>query len=752
MDYDSYEPSKSMKRLSSSVPALRDPGVSSRGESLYAPAGPIKGVDAPINFTGIYSSVFRGRGSLILGLTLLGIVVGVAIARVQTPNYRASASLELDGVNDLYLSIRDVSPDATDSLTDAYMETQAAVLGSETTVRRALEKQPTKTLPDVPSGHRFEVASLLRKMGSKQFTPVASEDSGVAKVMQNLAVRTVTQTRVIRVTYEDTDPYAAADFTNALMNAYIDSSVERRWETTQNTERWLTEYVSRLKESLEKSSRQLESFANDSGLLGTRADDTPAEAKLRDLQSELSKAHGERISKQALYETVANGSREGISPNINGPLREYQTKLSDLRSQRAQLISTLTPAHFRVQQIDAQISEMEQLISKEWDKTLTLIRSDYEAAQRREQLLTDSVYTQTALVADQAGKRVHYDILRSELETNQQIYNSVLQKAKESAVLGATRPTNIHILDKARPPALPFQPSVPIYASVGGMSAFFGGLLWVAYSGRGGKNLIAPGTLPEVAQVRELGVIPSTRLDSKVNERHMLFGRRRPNPDFIFSESFNSTVASILSTESFGSQPTVITITSATAGEGKTTVVKNLGLALANIGRKVVLIDGDMRHPKLSSSFDIENSWGLSDILQSRNAIEDMPFEALAKRTEYPSLFVLPSGPSVANITSLLYSPNLNVLLETLKKYADVILIDSAPLLAVSDARILGLSSDSVIFVVRAHKTGRQIFQTAAQQLIDDHIQLLGIILNDWDSRRAPGVRDPFQYRYAYRD
>jgi len=715
---------------------------------LYVPAG----AAAPVNFVDIYSSVFQHRGKLILGLTLLGVVAAVAIALVRTPYYRAHASVELDGVNDFYLSIRDVSPDASDSLTDAYMETQAKVLGSEAVVRRALEKSPLKAGPGETSRPHFDITRLLQKTGSKQFTPVVSDDSGVGKVMQNLAVRTVTQTRVIEVTFDDTDPYAAADFTNALMNAYIDASVERRWETTQNTERWLTEYVSRLKEKLEKSSGQLESYASDSGLLGTKEDDTPAEAKLRELQSELSKAHGERVSKQALYETVANGPPEGISPNVNGPLREYQTKLSDLRSERAQLVSTLTPAHFRVQRIDAQISEMEQLISQEWDKTLTLIRSDYEAAQRREKLLTDSVYTQTALLAAQAGKRVHYEMLRSEFETNQQIYNSVLQKAKESAVLGATKPTNIHVLDKARPPALPFQPSMPIYASVGALNGCFAGLLWAAYSGRRKNNQIAPGTLPEIAHVRELGVIPSTRIDRNVTEPSMFSANRKPGDSFMFSESFNSAVASILSTESYGSQTSIITITSAMAGEGKTTVVKNLGLALANTQRRVILIDGDMRHPKLSSSFDIANSWGLSDILQCSNAIEDMPFEALVKRTDHPSLFVLPSGPSVANISSLLYSPNLSVLLETLKRYADVILIDSAPLLAVSDARILGLSSDAVIFVVRAHKTGRETFKAAAQQLIDDRTDLLGIILNDWDSRRAPGVRDPFQHRYAYRD
>lgn len=344
---------------------------------------------------------------------------------------------------------------------------------------------------------------------------------------------------------------------------------------------------------------------------------------------------------------------------------------------------------------------------------------------------------------------MHYEMLRNELETDQQVYNSVLQKAKESAVLNATKPTNIHVLDQARPPALPYKPSLAIYASVGGLSGFFVGLMWAGYLSRGEKNLITPGTLPAIARVRELGVIPSANLD----RQSALFGLRKATSgdSFVFSESFNAAIASILSAECNGHAPRIITITSAMAGEGKTTVVKNLALALANTKRRVVLIDGDLRHPKLSKSFDIVNSWGLGDILQSDNSIEDMPFEALVRRTEKPGLFLLPSGPSVANVSSVLHSPRLRMLLDTLMQNADVILIDSPPLLAVSDARTLGTFSDAVVFVVRAHKTERETFQMAVQQIVDDSTPILGTILNDWDTRRARGIRDPFQYQYEYR-
>ncbi|HEX5226812.1 MAG TPA: exopolysaccharide transport family protein, partial [Bryobacteraceae bacterium] len=567
-------------------------------------------------------------------LLALGIVAGVGVALLQTPYYRARASVELDGVNDQYLNSRDVSPDASSSLTDGYMETEARLLGSESVVGRALHKLPPRSGVKKTAPSSLSLSGLLQKTGLKQFTPAEPTDSGIAAAQRNLTVRALTLTRVIEVTYDDPDPNYASLFTNTLLDEYIASSVERRWEATQNTERWLNEYVARLKEHLESSSQNLESYATNSGLLGTKANDTPAEAKLRDLQADLSKVHVDRISKQALYETAMNSPQDGLSPTINpSPLREYQAKLSDLRSERAQLVATLTPEHFRVQRLDSQISEMEQLVKKEWAKTLMLVKSEYESAQRQEQLLTDSVRAQTEVVAQQAGKRVHYDMLRNELDTNQQVYSSMLQKAKESAVLAATKPTNVHIIDPAQPPAFPFKPNLSIYGSVGGLSGIFLGLVWAAYSFRQERDVIVPGMLSAVSQVRELGVIPSSRNNHYAIEYPSAPGMKKlQSVDlFMFSESFNATVASILNAECNGTQARLITITSALAGEGKTTVVTNLGRALAGINRRVVLVDGDLRSPKLSASFDIDNTWGLNDILQSNDPIDVMPFEAMAR-------------------------------------------------------------------------------------------------------------------------
>jgi polysaccharide biosynthesis transport protein len=733
-----------------------------------APGAAVQAID----FIGVHISLLRQRFKLLVSLTVLGLVVAVTIAMFMPMYYRSNLSLELGGMNDMYLGIRDLNSGATETLTDSYMQTQARVISSETVVRRALKAMSTAkpSQPDRPTSG-FSVGALLQKTGLKYFTPVISDSSDVGRVTQNLVVRPIPLTRVIDVTYDDTNPFFAADFANTLAKEYIAVNIERRLEDTESTETWLNAYVSGLEKELERAGRNLETYAHDSGLVGTSEKDTPAEARLRDLQEELSKAHAERVSKQALYETASSGSQEGISASINpSPMREYQAKLSDLRSQLAQSSATLTPAHYKVQQLQAQIDEIKALVEKEWEKTLALIRSDYRTALLREKLVVESVQSQTMLVADQAGKRVHYDVLRRALETNQGVYNSMLQKAKESGVLSATKPTNIHILDQAHPAPLPYTPSLPIYASVGGLSGLFASLVLAAYFQRRDDSLMVPGMLAGT-RFRELGVIPSAKIDSGTIDRPLHARLLRPSSlsgsgesgsgpqceyglvrgqSGLFMEAFHATVASILRSDCNGTQPSVITVTSAVAGDGKTTTVRNLGLALASIHRRVVLIEGDLRYPRLSKSFYLVNSWGLTDILRSTNSLDDMPFEALAQPAGKGGLFVVPSGPSVVDVSTLLHSPRMKALLGTLKRHADIILIDSPPLLAVSDARILGSCSDAVILVIRAHETNRETFTAAARQLIDDRTPILGTVLNDWDPRR--GGKDPFQHQYAYRD
>jgi receptor protein-tyrosine kinase len=190
----------------------------------------------------------------------------------------------------------------------------------------------------------------------------------------------------------------------------------------------------------------------------------------------------------------------------------------------------------------------------------------------------------------------------------------------------------------------------------------------------------------------------------------------------------------------------VLLITSPSPQDGKSTILSNLGIALAEIGQRVLLIDGDMRLPRLHTIFDIPNTFGLSDILSERVPVGEYSEDVLVRRTAIPGLDVIPAGPARAQLSRLLYSPRMKELIERSRLSYDIILIDSAPVLSVPDSRILALAGDGVILVVRAHKTPSTAAAAAAARFEEDGRPVLGTILNDWN----PKVSSDSSYRAYY--
>jgi receptor protein-tyrosine kinase len=264
------------------------------------------------------------------------------------------------------------------------------------------------------------------------------------------------------------------------------------------------------------------------------------------------------------------------------------------------------------------------------------------------------------------------------------------------------------------------------------------------------SNLRAPGDAGAYLTLPELGAIPKAEerragalgfLGVRNGKSHVeRASLEQPSSDV--SESFRATLASILSASHNGDQPHVMVVTSSRPMEGKTTVVSNLGIALAEIGNKVLLIDGDLRRPQLHKVFDQVNSWGLSDVLREKNAIEELPLEVLVKKTAIPRLCLLPSGTGADNIFSLLCSGRMARLLPRFREEFDYVLVDAPPCLEFADARIMARYAERLLLVVRADYTDRKTAQAAVQRLQLDGIAVMGVIFNFWD----PAHNDSYAY------
>ena len=405
----------------------------------------------------------RRKGALIL-TTLAGLLAGVLLTLPQTPMYRARTLIEIQNLNEDFLHMRDVSPTARDGASappESDLQTQIGVLQSESILGQVIADIHLDTL--LPAQQKqSRLAAWRRALRLPDSKKEWTQDALFKQVSKNLEVNLEGKTRLVEIYYQSPDPALAARVANALTAAFIQQNMESHWKTTQQTGEWLTRQMEDVRVKLEKSEEQLQSYATAAGLLFTSEKDNVAEAKLRQLQDELSKAQADRVTKQSQYERASAASPDSLPEVLDdSTLKDYLVKLTDLRRQFADLSATLTPLHPTVKKIQAQVAALEAARDTERANVVRRIQNEFESAQRRERLLTASYEDQARLVTAQAGKATHYDILKREVDNSRQLYDSMLQHVKEAGIASALHASNVRVVDPARPPAQPYKPNLP---------------------------------------------------------------------------------------------------------------------------------------------------------------------------------------------------------------------------------------------------------------------------------------------------
>lgn len=732
--------------------------------------GPDHGMDAGASGLVEYWRILRRHKGTLLLMAFLGALAGLLISLPQTPIYQARASIEIQDLNQDFLNMRQMNPVSEPG--SNYMiddiQTQIRVLQSDTLTERVLDRLNIKRPAEV-SKDTSRVSSWRRALNLPEPDVKSAREQALATAARNLKIRAAGQTRIVEIMCDSTDPRMAANFVNTLMNEYIEQKIEARWKMTERTGVWLTRQLDDMRVKLERSEDALQRYARNSGLMFT-ADEkkSVAEEKLLQLQESLSKAQADRIEKQSRYEMAAQAPTETLSDVLNdSSLREYQIKLTDLRRQRSDLITVYTANQIKVKRIDAEIEAMETALKKEREAIVRRIRNDYEEAMNREKLLASNYTAQTKLVTDQSERSIQYKILKREVDSNRQLYDAMLQKMKESSVAAALRASNIRIVDAAKPPEYPYKPNPRTNMVWGLFSGLFFGVGLVVVRQRANRTLQEPGDASFYLNLPELGVIPAgsqerirtpgpknrkalageNAVNGNGNGRlEMVTWQRKPS---VMAESFRAVLTSILFSRDTGGQQRLL-LTSAGPGEGKTTVICNLAIALAEVNKRVLLIDADMRRPRLHDVFEIANERGLTNLLQTKNEVRT-ELKGLVVETTIPGLFVLPSGPPTAAAANLLHSKALEAALDILDKEFDMILIDTPPMLQIPDARVVGRLVNGVILVVRAGQTTRDAALAARQRFQEDRTPMTGVILNNWNPKTSTNGYYGYNSGYYYK-
>ena len=365
-------------------------------------------------------------------------------------------------------------------------------------------------------------------------------------------------------------------------------------------------------------------------------------------------------------------------------------------------------------------------------------RQTYEALRARIEELRHGLLRQE--VRALSGQRTLTSVTR-EVAASRRFYEAMLQKANHAQLASVVRPSNIRLIGPAEPAARPYKPNLPLSLIIGALGGFVLAIGRVMLLEQSTSLLHWPGELGAYLALPELGAIPSegTWRPSGMAFFKLRHGKPRVERAVLversshLSESLRTTLVSILSAARNGDHPNSFVVTSSRPTEGKTTVVSNLGIALAESGSQVLLIDGNMRRPQLHKMFDQANDWGLSDVLREKNAIDELPLDALVKQTAVPNLCLLPSGVFAGNIFGLLQSCSLSKLLTRFREAFDYVLVDAPPCLEFADARNIARFTDGLMLVVRANYTDRKTVRAAVERVESDGIRLTGVILNGWD-------------------
>lgn len=703
---------------------------------------------------------------LLVLFVILGAAGGFASVVFSSAVYRTRLLLEVLNVIDdpARGSFGGVSYEAN----EVNIQTQINILRSGSFLRRGAERLQSETVPLAPTGKDL-FSRIRQRIRPATQDPLENAKRGLNTAIETFDARPVNKTRLIELSCESTSPDVAAQFLNSMAAEFVEDTSRSRMQTAQKTSEWLSAQIEETKSKLQDAEERLRDFVRASGnvFVGAEAatlDDT----KLAQLKGELARIQAERIARQTRYELTLKNPPESLAEILDDKdLRGYQQQIGALKRDKAVLETTYTSKHDKVRRVDAQIELLEKTYQNEIVNVVKRVKNDYEAALRQEKLLSSAYSGQSQRVGSEAGKAAEYNALKREVDTLRQMYQSLLMQGNQAGLNSSVPVNPIRIVEPSTPPEIPYKPRPVLNIS-------FGTILGIVLTGAIGflrermdRSIRPTGSTRRLIDAPELGVIPTLHLNGNSTAKSGLPWKRLPAPEngsdqpgtsmtawqvdsgFV-ADSFRSTLASILRNQpSSGTQRTIL-ITSPGPAEGKTTVVQNLGIALAETGRKVLLVDADFRRPHLHHRFELPNDRSLIDLLSDSAAKSETVPGDLGVKTSVPGLFILPNRPTRENVAKALYSPRLRAIFTTLRQEYDMILVDAPPILHLADARIVAPLTDAVILVLRSGVTHRENALQAFQRIQEDGLYLLGTVLTDCDL--SAHRKSQYYYDYANDD
>ncbi len=689
-------------------------------------------------------AAIRSNLWLIAAIIAATFALALAATLIQTKRYTAATTIQINDSSGRILSNQDNPGDEQSTNfydTDRFLKTQTDIIRSR--------------------GLALRVAQKLKLVGNQAFyssqeVPAPESDAtaeeqridAIALLRDNLTIELPRDSRIITIRFESTDAEMSAQIVNAYAGEFIQSNLQRKFDSSSYARTFLAEQLDEAKIKLESSERALNAYSRDTGLIRTEnagsngkegsagAGNSVVTASLLQINTAANEATAKRIEAEGRWRSISGtpllGAPEVVrNATVAGLLTERAKLEGELAEERSRHLEDYPTVKSKQQQLDTLNQQIQQAAAN----VRSAVRSEYQSALSAEQQLNAQLNRLKGETLTEQDSTVQYGLLAREVDTNRAVYDGLLERYKTLNAIAGVSLSNVNVIDQAEAPAKPSSPNLFKNLALGLLFGIGLATVTVFFKDQFDDSIRVPEDVEPKLGLPLLGVVPKAASGEP--------GDTLSDPKSPISEAYNSLRGSLLYSTSSG-LPQVMLITSAQPSEGKTTSSFAIASGFARMGKRTLLIDADMRRPSLHRRANLSNDKGLSTLLTSRQPIAEV---AIALEQDY--LSVLPAGPIPPSPTELLSNSRIEELLREAAQNFDVVLVDSPPVLGLADSPLMAALVDGVIFVVEADRSRRGSLKTSLRRLRAMRAVMLGAVLTKFDPLKS-GNRYSEYYGYEY--
>lgn len=680
---------------------------------------------------------------MILGSLFAAIALGVAATLLMTPIYVSSMTLQIDREAARVLNVDEVQPRESMVQGEEFFQTQYGLLRSRFLAERVVDSLGLASSDAFLE--RMNVKLERRNDGTAAEQAERRREMVLETVRENLGVSPVRGSRLVNVSFQSPDPELAAQVVNAFGENYIQSNLDRKYESSSYAREFLEERIAQTKARLEESERALVAYAANQQIINLREADSPnGEAQsllgmnLSTLNGALAQARADRVAAEAKWRQSSAAPLTSLPEVLQNPAVQRLTEeRARVQAEYEEKLNVFQPAFPQMLQLKSRIDELDAQTRSVAEGIRDSIRGEYAVAMSRERALNAQVEALKGDVLDLRGRSVQYNILLREVDTSRTLYDGLLQRYKEVGVTGGVTANNISIVDRAIAAKDPSKPRLLVNLAIAALLGLSLGALAALIIEALDETLATPDDVESKLGLPLLAVIPL--LDKGVSPTLALQDVRSS-----FSEAYYSLRTALQFSTPSGA-PANLLVTSSRPAEGKSTTAYATAINLARLGRRVLLADGDLRNPSMHRIVGVENDAGMSNLLSG-----GADLASLVKPTDQEGLDFIPCGPLPPNPAELWGSDRLKKVLEEAAGVYQHVVIDGPPVLGFADAPLLASAVTGTVFVLEAKGTRRAQARGALRRLAIGNGRILGAVLSKFNTKTVQYGGYDYAYDYHY--